>query len=245
MNKPQTTSPQPGLCSFKKLPEQYQLAFQEGLAHQLSGQFLPAEIDWFQQIFLMPFWLVYALPPMTLPIALLNPKSYARFLQIVRQQNAIENLFLLGLLALTGVLLVYCGWFAWSGCSSFVRTWQATQFQKHDRHGFGLALLAEGLVARLIDNIDTCNCIWLPREAIIDILWHEIREEGTKHSRWVYRTHICYVVKHRGKLQKRWLVLRDHMFHTGHPTGAGSIGDSRGDRFIFEQLHNWWNKSIN
>ncbi|MGB3493202.1 MAG: hypothetical protein WBA57_10765, partial [Elainellaceae cyanobacterium] len=89
--------------------------------------------------------------------------------------------------------------------------------QRRSEHGFGLVLLERGLVARFIDNIDGRNCIWLPREAIADIIWHRIREEGVKHSRWVYRTQLCYVAEHQGKRQKRWLTLKGRMVHMGCP----------------------------
>ncbi|NJN71317.1 MAG: hypothetical protein HC799_00090 [Limnothrix sp. RL_2_0] len=194
-----------GLCSFQDLPEPYQLAFQKGSTHHLSEQFLPAEVDWFTQIFILPFALIYALPPVLLPLALLNqlvlqPESFGRFIQTIRQQNAKETVFTLVLFTLLGLLLIYCAWFAWNGFSSFVRTWQAHQLQRRGKHGFGLVLIEAGLVARLIDNIDNVhNCFWLPREVITNVVWQRIREEGAKHSRWVYRTQLCYVKEHQGK----------------------------------------------
>ena len=171
------TTPRPlGLCSLQSLPDPYQFAFRQGSAHHLPGQFLPAEVDWFTQILFLPFWLIYALPPLTLPLAFLNqwvqnPESYDRFFQTVRQQNAGEMALMVGLFGLLGVLLVYCAWIAWDAGSSFVRTWQAHQWQRRSEHGFGLVLLEQGLVARLIDNIEGHNCFWLPREAIANITW--------------------------------------------------------------------------
>ncbi len=240
MRKLNTTSPPSGLCSLQDLPDPYQFAFRQGSAHHLPGQFLPVEIDWFTQILLLPFWLMYALPPITLPLGFLNqlvrePESYVRYFQIIRQQNTGEMALMVGLLGLGGVLLVYCAWIAWDGGSSFVRTWQAHQLQRRGEHGFGLVLLERGLVARFIDNIDGRNCIWLPREAIADIIWHRIREEGAKHSRWVYRTQLCYVAEHQGKRQKRWLTLKGRMVHMGCP-----IGDPNGDRALFNRLYDWW-----
>ena len=235
MREPDTIHPPPGLCSLQDLPESYQLAFRQGSAHHLPGQFLPVEVDWFTQFFLLPFWLMYALPLLTLPLVLFNPKNYGRLFQIVRQQNAVENALMMGLFGLLGVLLGYLAWMAWDGGSSFVRTWQAQQLQRRSEHGFGLVLLEHGLVARLIDNIEGHNCFWLPRNAIADIIWQRIREEGAKHSRWVYRTQLCYVTEHRGKQQKRWLTLKGHMVRTGYSTG-----DARGDRALFERLYDWW-----
>ena len=234
------THPPSGLCSLKDLPEPYQRAFQQGSAHHLPGQFLPAEVDWFIQICLLPFWLMYALPPLTIPVALLNqlvqsPESYGRFFQAIRQQNAGEMVLMLVLFGLLGVLLVYCAWVAWDGGSSFIRTWQAHQLQRRREHGFGVVLLESGLVARLIDNIDGKNCLWLPRQAIANIIWHRIREEGAKHSRWVYRTQLCYITENRGKPQKRWLTLKGSMIKTGYPTG-----DAKGDRALFDRLYGWW-----
>lgn len=225
----------PGLCSLQNLLEPYQLAFRQGSAHHLPGQFLPVEVDWFVQICLLPFWLMYALPVLTLPLVLFNPNNYGRFFQVVRQQSIGETALMMGLLGLTGILLAYCAWMAWDGGSSCVRTWQAHQLQRRNEHGFGIVLLEQGVVARLIDNIDGHNCLWLPRESIEDIMWQRIREEGAKHSRWVYRTRLCYVTEHQGKQQKRWLTLKGHMVKTGYPTG-----DSRGDRALFDQLYAWW-----
>jgi len=124
MREPDTIHPPPGLCSLQDLPKSCQLAFRQGSAHLLPGQFLPVAVDWFTQIFLLPFWLMYALPPLTLPLILLNSKNYGRFFQIVRQQNMGETTLMVGLFGILGVLLVYCAWMAWDGGSSFVRTWQ-------------------------------------------------------------------------------------------------------------------------
>jgi hypothetical protein len=238
MREPNTIHPSPGLCSLQDLPEPYQFAFRQGSAHHLPGQFLPAEVDWFTQIFLLPFWLMYALPPLALPVILFNLENYGRFFQIVRQQTAVENALMMGLFGLLGVLLVYLAWMAWDGGSSFIRTWQAHQLQQRNEHGFGMVLLEHGMAARLIDNIGGHNCFWLPRKAIADIIWQRIREEGAKHSRWVYRTRLCYVTEHRGKQQKRWLTLRGDMVKTGYP-----MGDSKGDRALFDRLYDWWQTS--
>ena len=142
---------------------------------------------------------------------------------------------MMGLFGLLSLLLIHCARMAFSGASCFIRTWQAHQLQRRSKHGFGLVLLEQGLVARLIDNIDNHNCFWLPREAIADIIWHRIREEGAKHSRWVYRTQLCYVTEHRGKQQKRWLTLKGHMVKMGYPTS-----DSKSDRALFDRLYDWW-----
>ena len=245
MGKLRTSPPLPGLCSLQDLPDPYQFAFRQGSAHHLPGKFLPAQVDWFTQIFMLPFWLIYALPPLTVPPILLselvqNPAGYARFFQTIKRQNLEENAMTLVLFTLCGVLLVYFVWIAWDGSSGFVRTWQANRLQRQGEHGFGIVLLDRGIVARLIDNIDGRNCLWLPREAIAEILWQRVREEGAKHSRWVDRTRLCYVTEDRGKPQKRWLTLKGRMVQTGHPIGDSSVGDSRGDRFLFEQLDNWW-----
>jgi hypothetical protein len=197
------------------------------------------EVDWFTQIFLLPFWLMYALPPLTLSLVLFNPKNYGRFFQIVRQQNVGETALMVGLFGVLSVLMGYLTWMAFDGGSSFVRTWQAHQLQRRNEHGFGLVLLEHGIAARLIGNIEGHNCFWLPQEAIADIIWQRIREEGAKHSRWVYRTRLCYVKEQRGKQQKCWLTLRGDMVKTGYPTG-----DSRGDRALFDRLYDWWQAPV-
>ena len=237
MGKGDITNPLCGLCSFQDFPELYQSAFLNDTAHKLPGAFLPVEVDWFVEIVTMPFWVIYALPPLTLPVACVlqfvqQPESYVRFFQIFRQQNVVEMALMLGLLALLGLLLIYCAWVSWNGASAFVRTWQAHQLQRRNRNGFGLVMLPDGLVARLIDNIDGHNCFWFPREAIADIIWQRIREEGAKHSRWVYRTRVCYLSEHKGKTQKYWLTLKGQMVKTGHPTG-----DVRSDRALYDQLY--------
>ncbi|AFY37500.1 hypothetical protein Lepto7376_1133 [[Leptolyngbya] sp. PCC 7376] len=71
--------------------------------------------------------------------------------------------------------------------------------------------------------------------AIANIIWQRIREEGAKHSRWVDRTQLCYVAEHQGKQHKYWITFKGHMFETGHPAC-----DSRGDRYIYDQLYEWW-----
>ncbi len=197
---------------------------------------MPAEVDWFTQILLLPLCLIYALPPLTLPLVLVQkPEDYRRFFQIVRQQTWVETVLMAGLFGLLGLLLVYCAWMAWDAGCSFVRTWQAHQWQRHHEHGFGLVLLERGVVARLIDNIEGRNCFWLPREAIADIRWQRLREAGAKHSRWVYRTRLCYVTDNQGKRQQCWLTLKGSTLKTGY-----SPGDARGDRALFNQLHDWW-----
>lgn len=237
MKKPGPIAPPPGLCALRDLPEPYQFAFRQGSAHHLPGQFLPVEVDWFVQFFLLPFWLMYALPPLTLPLVLLNPENYGRLFQIIKQQNALENSLMAGLFGLLGTLLVYLAWMACEGAASFVRTWQAHRWQKCHGHGFGLVLLEWGMVARLINNIDGRNCLWLAREAIADIVWQRIREEGAKHSRWVYRTRLCYITEHRGKQRKCWLTLRGDIVKTGPLPGH-----LKSDRALFEHLYNWWQR---
>ncbi|MEB3289380.1 MAG: hypothetical protein VKI82_05660, partial [Leptolyngbya sp.] len=179
--------------------------------------------------------LIYALPPLTVLLVLSNPKNYGHFFQIVRQQNITEMALMMGLFGVLGVLLVYCAWVAFDAASSFLRTWQAYQFQRRSEHGFGLVLLEQGLVGRLIDNIDNHNCLWLPRKAITDIIWQPIREEGAKRSRWVYRTRLCYVTQRQGKQEERWLTLKGHMVKTGYPAG-----NPKSDRALFGQLYDWW-----
>ena len=90
-------------------------------------------------------------------------------------------------------------------------------------------------MARLIDNIEGHNCIWLPRKAITEVLWQRIREEGAKHSRWVYRTRLRYVTEDQGKRQTHWLTLKGTIVKTGHSTGA-----SKSDRALFDRLYHWW-----
>ena len=245
MEKLGTSPPLPGLCSLQHLPEPCQSAFRRGSAHQLPGKFLPAKVDWFTQIFMLPFWLIYALPLLAIPPVFVNqlvnsPEEFVRISKILERQSVEENAFTLVLLIVCGVLLIYFAWIAWDGCSSFIRTWRAHQLQRRGEHGFGIVLMDRGLVARLIDNINGQNCIWLPQEVIADIFWQQVREEGAKHSRWVHRTRLCYVTEHKGKPKKYWLTLKGQIVQTGYPIGNSSVGDSRGDRFLFEQLDNWW-----
>ena len=240
MRKLNTTPPSPGLCFLQNLPDPYQTAFRQGSAQHLPGEFLPVEVDWFSQVFMLPFGLMYALPPISIPVVFViqlvqKPESFRRIYDTIKAQSLGEMAFTIGLLLLIVLLLVYCAWIAWDLCSSFVRTWQASRSQRRDEQCFGLVMLERGLVARLIDNIESRNCLWLPREAIANILWQEMREEGAKRSRWVYRTRLCYVTERRGKEEKRWLTLKGHMLKTGHP-----IGDTQGDRVLFDRLNEWW-----
>lgn len=236
-----TTPPPPGPCSLNALPDPYQLAFRQGSAHHLPGQFLPVEIEWFIQILMLPFCILYALPPISLALFLLNqlvqnPQSYSRFFAQVMAMSPGQIAFTVGLIVIAAALLVYCAWFAWGQGSAFGRTWQAHQQQRRKEHGFGMVLLERGLVARLIDNVEGWgNCLWIPREAIANIVWQQVREEGAKHSRWVFRTQVIYLTEHRGKPQKRWLTLRGSLVKTGY-----MAGDSRGDRALFDTLYAWW-----
>ena len=241
MRKQKDNSLQPGLCTFQELPESYQSAFEQGTAHQLPGQFLPAGVDWFSQFFMLPFGLMYALPPLIIPFVLIQPpESYYRFFKTIRDQNLIENALMLGIFTLLGALLFYCALFAWGTFASFRRTWQESQFRKQKKNGFGIILQDTGLVARLIDDVvEGYNCLWLPKEAIADIAWQRMREEGAKHSRWIDRTRLCYVTEHRGKQEKYWITLKGHLIQTDDLKSY-----KEGDRFLFEQLHGWWQTSL-
>lgn len=168
-------------------------------------------------------------------LVLFNPNQYGHLFQIVRQQTVGETTLMLGLFGLLGGLLLYCAWMAFDAGSSWVRTWQAHQWQRRHKHGFGIMLLDQGLAARLIDNIHGYNCFWLPRDAIADILWQRIREEGAKHSRWVYRTQLCYIIEHQGNPQQRWITLEGRMVKLGYPSW-----DAKRDRALFDRLYAWW-----
>jgi hypothetical protein len=176
---------------------------------------------------------MYALPPLTLPIVLLNPRNYERFFQIVGQQSGIENVLMLGLFGVLGLGLGYCVWFAWGIGTMLRRTWQAHRWRQRGGVGFGLVLTQQGLVARLIDTIDEQHhCWWLPREAIATVAWQRLREQGAKHSRWVYRTRLGYITTVQGQPQHRWLTLRADWFDLGW--------NRHGDRLMFELLDAWW-----
>ncbi|ACA99186.1 hypothetical protein SYNPCC7002_A1187 [Picosynechococcus sp. PCC 7002] len=88
---------------------------------------------------------------------------------------------------------------------------------------------------RLIDNLGRHNCLWLPRQAIADIAWHRMREEGAKRSYWVNRTRICYV---SAKGKKHWLTLEGRIVDLGYSNHGHT--DDRADRALYEALVKWW-----
>lgn len=233
--------PAPGLCALSELPDPYQTAFRMGSAHHLPGLFLPAQADWFTQCCLFPFMLMYAAPALTIvPVliwqAIREPRSYWRFWQtLLSQPGWIEMAVMVGLLGLCAVLIGFCAYQAWDLAQSLYRTWQLSRMKRRGDQGFGFVLLSHALVGRLVDNVGRHNCLWLPRAAIADITWHQVREEGAKRSRWVYRTHIRY---RDTTGNHRWLKLTSHMVPCGY-----SVGDARGDRALYETLLTWWQES--
>lgn len=229
--------PPAGLYSLAALPEPYQTAFRQGSAHHLPGKFLPAKTDWFIQIFLLPFTLIYALPILTLGPSLLvqairQPESYLRLWQTLAQKDLPELGLMLLLFLLAGILIGYCAYQAWDQAQSFYRTWHCSRLRRRAEEGYGIVLLSHAIVGRLIDNLGQRNCLWLPRQALADIVWQRMREEGAKHSRWVNRTRICYV---SAKGKRQWLTLRGDIVDFGCPA-YGSISD----RALYETLMEWW-----
>ncbi|RZM78916.1 hypothetical protein [Leptolyngbya iicbica] len=237
------TFPPPGICSFAALPDPYRTAFRMGSAQHLPGQFLPAHTDWFLQIVFLPFMLLYASPtlilgPWLITQAVNEPGSYLQFLSKIRAvaQTPLQ-------VALTGLLflvlagsIAYSTWQAWDLALSFCRTWKISRLRKNREYGYGLVLLSHALAGRLVNNLDWChNCLWLPRAAIAHIAWQEMREEGAKHIRRVYRTRICYV---SATGEKCWLTLQGNVVRADiySPTAMS-------DRDLYDTLHHWWQSS--
>ncbi len=232
--------PPAGLYPLIALPEPYQTAFRLGSAHHLPGQFLPAQTDWFIQICLLPFMVMYALPILGLVPALISqairkPASYGRLWQTLTQQSLPELGFTLLLFLILAVLIGYCTYMAWDMAQSFYRTWHCSRLRKQKEEGYGIVLLSHGLVGRLIDNLGRHNCLWLPRQAIADIAWHRMREEGAKRSYWVNRTRICYV---SAKGKKHWLTLEGRIVDLGYSNHGHT--DDRTDRALYAVLVKWW-----
>lgn len=232
--------PPPGQCSFSALPDPYQTAFRLGSAHHLPGQFLPAHTDWFIQIALLPFMLIYGSPILTLGPSLIlqtfrKPSSYGQLLAKVMQQTPLQIAFTGLLLLLIIGLIGYCTYQAWEMAQSFYRTWHVSRLRKNREYGYGLVLLSHAMVGRLVDNLGWHNCLWLPRQAIAHIAWQEMREEGAKHSRWVYRTRICYV---SAQGDQHWLTLRGDTVRvdTNAPVPMR-------DRDLYDTLYNWWQQA--
>jgi hypothetical protein len=114
------------------------------------------------------------------------------------------------------VLIGVCSYQSWEMALSFYRTWQVSRMRRRGEQGYGVVLLSHAMVGRLVDNVGWHNCLWLPKRAIAHIVWKEIREEGAKRSRWVYRTHIRYIT---AKGDSAWLTLKGDMFQLGYPVG--------------------------
>ena len=232
--------PPAGICSLSALPDPYQTAFRLGSAHHLPGEFLPANPDWFIQIVLLPFTLMYAAPiatlgPWLVVQAVRQPASYLQFFSRVMAiaQTPLQVAFT-GLLFLVVVTLVaYCTWQAWDLALSFYRTWRIARMRKTKGYGYGLVLLPHAIAGRLINNFDwRHNCLWLPREAIAQIVWQEIREEGAKRSYWVYRTRICYV---SATGNHHWLTLKGDIVRVNTTAPVPMT-----DRDLYDTLFDWW-----
>jgi hypothetical protein len=203
----------------------------------LPGRFLPAQIDWFLQIVLLPFALMYAAPLLALLPALLiqawqQPDSYLRFGQLVMQSSPLQIAVILLLLLGVGVLMGVMALQAWNYSQGLIGTWRATQGRRRGEFGYGLVLLSHGLVGRLLETVGQHRCLWLPRAAIADIVWQQVKEEGAKRSRWVYRTRIRY---RSAPGEHRWLTLRGGLVALGYDGG-----DNRGDRALYDTLIAWW-----
>ena len=229
--------PSAGLYSLVALPEPYQTAFRQGSAHHLPGQFLPAKTDWFIQIALLPFTLMYALPILTLGPSLLHhairqPQSYVRFWQVLTQQDLPELGMMLILFLLAALLIGHCADRAWDQAQSFYRTWHCSRLRRRAEEGYGVVLLPDAIVGRLLDNLGRRNCLWLPKQSIAKIVWQRMREEGAKRSRWVNRTRICYVSAN-GKHQ--WLTLKGDVVDLGY-----AAHEPMSDRALYETLMDWW-----
>jgi len=229
--------PLAGVCSLRALPEPYQTAFRQGSAHHLPGRFLPAKVDWFIQILLLPFAVMYALPILALGFSFLyqairKPASYLRFGQTIVQQDLPALGVTLLLFLLAGVLIVYCAYQAWEQAQSFYRTWHCSRLRRRAAAGYGVVLLSHVMAARLIDNLGRHNCLWLPKASIVDIVWQRMREEGAKRSRWVERTRICYV---SADGEHRWLTLKGDIVDLGY-----FAHEMKRDRALYEALIDWW-----
>ena len=233
--------PPAGICLLSALPDPYKTAFRLGSAHHLPGQFLPAHTDWFLQIVFLPFMLMYAFPiltfgPWLIIQAVRQPGSYLQFLAKVLQQTPLQIAFTALLLLLVIVLIGYCTYQSWDWAQSFYRTWHISRMRRKREHGYGLVLLSHAITGRLVDNFGwRTNCLWLPRQAIAHIAWQEMREEGAKRTRWVYRTRICYV---SAAGNKHWLTLRGDTVRVeiGAPVAMN-------DRDLYDTLHDWWQQA--
>jgi len=226
-----------GLCAFSFLPEPCQGAFVRGTIHEHKGQFLPADANLFVQFCLLPFCLIYGFVPLSLGSILLyelivRPEGYWRFFQTVLQQELREILFTLVLFGILALLLVYVSGFAWEAGQSFVRAMQTWRSQKRGQHHFGLLITEQVMGGRLVDNIGRHNCLWLPKSAVQNVSWQQIREVGARRSRWVYRTRLLYI---NAEDNRHWLTPKSTMFHTGHPSWR-----MESDRTLFEMLETRW-----
>ncbi|MEO0870115.1 MAG: hypothetical protein AAFY17_17130, partial [Cyanobacteria bacterium J06642_11] len=159
-----------------------------------------------------------------------KPGSYLRFWQTLMQQKLSERAMTLLLILLAGILILHCANQAWELAQSFYRTWHCSQLRRRSKASYGIVLLPDVMVARLIDNLGRHNCLWLPQEALVNIAWQRMREEGAKHSRWVDRTRIGYIAAN-GK--HRWLTLK------GNVVDLGAAAREE-DRILYETLVDWW-----
>lgn len=235
---PSNHFPPPGPCALKVLPDPYQTAFRQGSAHHLPGQFLPAQIDfWFTALFIVPFTLLYASPilifvPSFIYWAIWKPEVYPQFFQKVFQQSLPDLGLTLLLLALATGLIILITYQAWDMAQLTYRTWHADRIRKQGGQAYGLVLLSQGIVGRLINKVEGHNCLWLPRQAVIEVAWHRMWEEGTKRSRWVHRTRVCYQTE---KGTHHWLTLKGTLLQLGD-----GVNYQASDRALYDWLFDWW-----
>lgn len=261
----QNPLPPVGLCTLAQLSNPYRNAFRQGRAHHLPGQVLPAQPDWFMQWVMFPFMLMYGAPvallvPVTIGQTLDDPASWGRMAQRIMRMDLGEQLLMTGLILLLVLLLGYHAAQAWHLAQSFGRTWQVRRLRRRGACGYGLVLLPDAIVGRLIDNQDwRHNCLWIPREAVVQVAWQKVKEEGAKRSHWVYRTRLCYRLTGQRANPKhdrhRWLTLPGNLvqFSEVHTTAlaqsppqtearrpTASLYSREEDWLLFQTLLVWW-----
>ncbi len=226
-------SPRLGWINVRDMPSLYQTAYTDGHIQTLPGEFFPIALEFWMRIILFPFFaFLYILPPVSIAISIsfelmFNPLGVFEFLRRLLILEFPESLFILGLILILAVLL---GFMAVQGYHLSCELWWVIQERRSQRRGihhYGLLLSKDELVARILNPFEAHSCLFIPKTAVHNVVWQQIREEvGAKHRRWVYRTFIN-IQQPDGSLQ--WIKIK----------GTEYVAS---DRNIYDYIYDWWQR---
>ena len=225
-------SPRLGLMHFQDLPRHYREAYMNGHIQTLPGEFFPIALEFWMRMILFPFFaLIYVVPTVTLGLSviyeiLFNPLEVYQFLRRLFILEFPESLFILALMLILVVLLGFMAVQGYNLCCDLWWVIQERRSQRHGIHHYGMVLSKDELVARILNPFEAYSCLFVPKTAVRNVVWQQVREEGAKHSRLVYRTFIN-VQQSDGTLQ--WIKIK----------GTEYVAS---DRNIYDYVYDWWQR---